>query len=755
MRILLLAFAVAAAAPAADEFQQSIRPVLAENCSGCHDPSNPKQKVPFLRDQTAEDVASHRRLWANVAEQLHNRTMPPGDSKLGEEARFRVAEWIRGTLRETACRLGDYAGEVTVRRLNRREYRNTIRDLLGVDLEVSEIFPVDNTGGEGFDTNGETLFLPPMLLERYMEAAQQVLDRAIVTPPLNRQFPAATMDPPAQVEKDEPRALAAKQELGFELSVYLEDEYEVRLNYERPADAGRLLLVKADGLKVAELAIGKDANGGATARSAKVRLARGVHRLSIVGDAALPLGVHSVQVTQQAPEPSAEKRAVHYRLFRMEPGQPPLQPRRAARILIEDFLPKAFRRPAEAAEAERFLALFDRAIERGDPYEESVKLALKGVLLSPDFLFRNEQAPTTPGLHPLSDYELAVRLSYFLWSTAPDERLTRLASEGKLQDEAVLAGEVERMLDDPRSRVFAETFMGQWLGTKDVGGRVAPTVNAVQHFYTPEVAKDMREEPVLLFAHMLGENRSLLDFLDADYGFLTERLVKFYEMESEVRGVEGAGFQLVRWPDARRGGILGLGAVLAMTSHFEQTSPVLRGAYVLETVLGASVPSPPPDVPPLETGESSEKGLTIRQKLQRHRADPSCSACHNMIDPMGFGLENFDWLGRWRSNENGSPVDASGVTPDGETFEGPAELRQVLLGRKDELVRHVTAKVLGYALGRSLLDEDQCVIQQITDKLAREGYPTRGLVREVVLSKPFRYAQLLEQPAPQRLAEEE
>ncbi len=725
---LLFALCLSAAAAPTGEFETSVRPVLAENCAGCHNPEDPKQKIPFLRAETAADVSRQRGLWANVAEQLHNRTMPPTESKLSDDDRFRIAAWIRETLRETACEVGEFAGEVTLRRLNRREYRNTIRDLFGVDLTVSEIFPVDNSGGEGFDNNGETLFLPPMLLERYMEAAQQVLDRAIITPALKKQFDADEMQPPGPAAPDGTRSLRPEQELTAELSVFVADEYDVRVSYERQGDAPRTLPLKVDGLEVGRLEISKDSNGGATARS-------------VVGDAKLPLPIYSMQITQQAEEPSSEKRAVHYRLFRMEPDQPALQPRRNARTLLEELLPRAFRRPVEAAEIEKFLSLFDRSAERGDPFEEAVKLMLRGVLVAPDFLFKNESAPTSPGLNPVGDYELATRLSYFLWSTMPDDRLLRLASEGRLQDDATLAAEVDRMLDDPRSRVFAETFIGQWLGTKDIGGRVAPTVNAVQHFYTPEVAKDMREEPVLLFAHMIGQDRSVLDLLDADYGFVTERLVKFYEMEEELPDVRGNSFQRVSWPDRRRGGVLGLGGVLAMTSHFEQTSPVLRGAYVLETLLGARAPSPPPDVPPLETKDNSEKGLTVRQMLAQHRADPSCQSCHDMIDPIGFGLENFDWLGRWRTEDNGQPVDATGVMPNGESFDGPAEMRAVLMQRKDEFVRNLIGKVMGYALGRSLLDQDQCVIQRLADRLADDGYRTRTLIREIVLSKPFRYSQ--------------
>jgi hypothetical protein len=385
--------------------------------------------------------------------------------------------------------------------------------------------------------------------------------------------------------------------------------------------------------------------------------------------------------------------------------------------------------------------LYDRAAERGDPYEERVKLALKAVLVSPGFLFRMEERSDKPGVHPVGQYELATRLSYFLWSTVPDEELYRLAGEGRLQDSDVLAAQVDRMLDDPRSRAFTSTFVGQWLGTQDLGGRVVPMLTELQSFYYPDVAADLRAEPILLFQHLLAENRSLLDLLTADYSFLTERLVKFYQLEGQVT-VKGNTAQLVHWPDNKRAGVLGLGAVLAMTSHYNQTSPVLRGAWTLETLLGTPVPPPPPDIPPLETADIKKSGMTVRQKVARHVADPACSTCHNLMDPIGFGLENFDWMGRWRETEkNGQPIDAVGILPTGERFSGPAELRQALLGRKDEFVRHVTAKVLGYALGRSLQDGDHCTVQRLVDTIAKDEYRARTLIREVVLSIPFRNSQ--------------
>jgi hypothetical protein len=426
----------------------------------------------------------------------------------------------------------------------------------------------------------------------------------------------------------------------------------------------------------------------------------------------------------------------------MNPGETPLDSRKAAQHLLAGFLRKAYRRPVDAAEVEPFMKLYDRAAERGDPYEERIKLAVSGVLVSPKFLFRVEKANPAPGIHPLRDHEIATRLSYFLWSTMPDEELMRLADEGKLQDSKVLAAQVNRMLDDPRARVFADTFIGQWLGTKDLGGRVVPTLIDLQDFYTPEVAADLRTEPVLMFHYMMSENRPLLDFINADYSFLNDRLVKYYQLEDKVKGV-GPEFQMVKWPDNRRGGVFGLGSVLAMTSHYKQSSPVLRGAWVLENILGVTVPPPPPDVPALEVAQRGHADLTMRQTMEMHRANPTCATCHRMIDPIGFGLENFDWMGRWRDTEKDKPVDATGVMPSGDKFNGPVELRQIMLKRKDEFVRNVTQKVLGYALGRSLQDGDQCTVQKIMSAIEKDHYGTRTLIREVVLSVPFRESQTI------------
>lgn len=718
---------------------KSIRPVLLDNCGACHNPSNPKNRIDFLKSATAEEINQRRGVWRNAAEQLRNRTMPPAPSKLSEDDRLRISTWIDDRLRATACSTGEFAGSVTIRRLNRREYRNTIRDLLGVDTPVSEVFPADGTGGEGFDTHGGTLYIPPMLMERYLEAAQQVLDRAVVTPPFNRNFDAWGMQP-ARAATKTTRDLAPGEKLSTSFSTFADGDYAIRVWIMRPKDIPREMKIAVDGAPRGTLLYQRDPAGGPTARNLNVRLSRGPHTIE-VENGNLAVEMLNAAVDQRMQEPSPEKRVIHFRLFGTEPGEAAAQPRKAAERLIANFVRKAFRRPVDEATVARYMTMYDRAAERGDPYEERVKLALKAVLVSPQFLFLMETGKDKPGIFPLDQYEIASRMSYFLWATMPDDELLALAAGGKLQDPSVLTAQVERMLDDPKSRRFTNSFIGQWLGTRDIGGRVAPNITAVQHYYTPEVAADLREEPVLLFEYILGENRSLMELLTADYTFMTERLANFYEVQGRVKGLNGNDFQKVMWPDNRRAGILGMAGVLAQGAHIQQSSPVLRGAWVLETLLGTHVPPPPPDVPPLETAAKNQRDLTMREKLMKHRESPACASCHNVMDPYGLALENFDWLGRWRDQDAGKPVDASAVLSSGEHFNGPVEVRNVLLKRQDDFVRTLVGKVLGYALGRGLEDGDYCTIQKLTDDLKSDNYRARTLIREIVLSVPFRNGQ--------------
>jgi hypothetical protein len=570
------------------------------------------------------------------------------------------------------------------------------------------------------------------------------------------------------------REVSPGKDLTAAASVYLDADYTVRVTALQIDGMGKLIL-KVDGattgvpLAAAPQGRGFGGGGGGGGRGrggarppvfqAQVRLARGLRMLSVAADGA-PVTISAVTLDQKPSAVAPEKMAMHYRLLGTEPGTEPLQARKAAEQILRSFLRKAYRRPVETADVAPLLKLYDRAAERGDPFEERMKLALKGVLAGPEFLFRIEHRNDKPGIYPIGQYELASRLSYFLWSTMPDDELSTLAAQGRLQDPKVLAEQVDRILDDPRAWTFASTFIGQWLGTQDLGGRAAPMLTELNTYYTPPVAADLRNEPILIFERILVENRSLLELLSGNYTYMTERLVKFYELEKQFPNFKGNDPQLVNWPDDRRAGIMNLGAVMAITSHYRQTSPVLRGAWVLDTLLGTPVPPPPPNVPALPAVECldncavvAKTAVNMRQKILDHRVNPACSACHNLMDPMGFALEHFDWTGRWRDKEfDGSPIDASGSLPSGEKFDGAAELRKVLLDKKDDFLRQLTGKVLGYALGRSLQDGDSCTVSKLAESLQKDNYRARTLIREVVLSVPFRNSQggrvTLEAPPP-------
>ena len=411
-----------------------------------------------------------------------------------------------------------------------------------------------------------------------------------------------------------------------------------------------------------------------------------------------------------------------------------LSPREAAGEIVAAFARRGFRRPASDDEVERLLTMFDRGYERGDGFEASVKLALKAVLISPHFLFLVEPQPEKDGVYRLVHYELASRLAYFLWASMPDEELLKLAAEERLHDEDVLRGQVRRMLADPKARGFAANFAMQWLGIGALGETVKPDPERFPEF-DDELVAAMREEAVALLETILREDRGVLELVDCDYTFVNARLAEHYGLPP----VEGDQLQRVSLEDRRRGGVLGLGAVLTATSMPLRTSPVLRGKWVLEQVLGSQVPPPPPNAGVLPEDDKIHDGLTLRERLEAHRTKPECAACHQRMDPLGFGLECFDATGRWRHHANGRPVDASGELPSGESFRGPAELKEVLLARKQEFLTNLSRKMLGYALGRGLSRFDDCIVKRCVEALEANGYRSSVLVEQIVLSYPFQH----------------
>ncbi|MCZ6675240.1 MAG: DUF1592 domain-containing protein [Verrucomicrobia bacterium] len=409
---------------------------------------------------------------------------------------------------------------------------------------------------------------------------------------------------------------------------------------------------------------------------------------------------------------------------------------KAADKILQRFSQRAFRREVSKKEVARYKALFEKASATGQSFDQSIKLALTAVLVSPHFLYRPELAPSeTDKEYCIDDYQLASRLSYFLWMSMPDEELFRLAKSNRLHKSRTLQSQVERMLADPRASEAMKTFLGQWLGFESLGVSVIPDPRTFPKFNRP-LQEAMKAETLLTFNALLKNGGSLLRLLDSDETFLNDVLAMHYGIE----GVEGSKMRLVKLTDRNRGGLLGMGSILTTTSNPVRTNPVSRGKWVLETLLGNRIPEPPADAGILPENAGQVKGQTLREEFEMHRRNPSCVDCHEKIDPIGFGLENFDAIGRYRDMENSVPIDSTGVMPDGASFNGPVELKDYLLAEKqDQFIRNITERMLAFALGRELKHYDEAAIIKIIDALEDDHYSAKSLISEVVLSYPFQF----------------
>ncbi len=430
----------------------------------------------------------------------------------------------------------------------------------------------------------------------------------------------------------------------------------------------------------------------------------------------------------------AELRAARQRVLFREPGWfGKATP--AAREVISAFARRAWRRPVTEAEVDELMKLFARANERGDSYAGSVRLAVQGALISPNFLFLAEPEPTKPGVQRLADVPLASKLSYFLWSSMPDAELLTLAEQEKLSDPNRYRAQVRRMLKDPKAKALGERFALQWLDLDRLGSEVKPDA-AKYPEYDDALGRAMKGEVAAYFNHLVRENRSLLELIDSQYTFANQRLAELYGM----KGITGDELRPVPVADARRGGFLGMAGVHSLTSYPARTSPVLRGRWLLEALLGDKIPPPPPDVPTLNEGAAEKPGgLSLRKQLEQHRIKAECAACHDKMDPLGFGLENYDVLGRWRDELHGEPVEARGTLPSGEVYEGPSGLKQILLARKEQIIRHLAHKMTGFAFGRGLNQFDNCVIDDAMKALAQNDWRTDVLIETIAMSYPFQH----------------
>lgn len=740
------------AAPS-DEFVTKIVPFVNKYCMPCHNLDKAAGGLSLDGFQSTDHARRDRKTWANVAHAIAAGEMPPmKKAQPTKEEKAAVIDWVENALTKVNCAAPKDPGRVTLRRLNRAEYNNTVRDLCGVTITPADDFPADDVG-YGFDNIGDVLSLQPVLMEKYLAAADKVLAAALTRPlpPLNQK---QTYRP--QNIRVIPRD-AKFQEGGRDRIVFKSDGSAFLEKFNFPADAEYIVRFRGWGTDVGgafpKAVVRVD---GKDVKTVEVKAAKDKPEQYEVR-AKLPAGEKRVAVAftnphedKEAKDPAKKFREFGLSVIEVEgPFNPPAPPdpasiklllvvkpkdkadeRTAAEWVLSEFARRAFRRPVKPDETARLLKLYDVAAGQGEPFEQALRLPMKAVLCSPHFLFRVEDDPMDPeGVRPLNDFEFATRLSYFLWSSMPDDELFRLAEANSLRKPEVLEAQVKRMLKDPKAAALGENFAGQWLQLRSLK-TLAPDAG-----YYPDWDEALRQgmagEARAFFGHVAREDRSILEFLDADYAFVNDRMSRHYKLPR----VEGPEFQKVKLPDGRRGGIVTMASTLTVTSNPTRTSPVKRGKWILENILGTPPPPPAPDIP--ELPPTNQLKGTLRQQMEQHRANPSCASCHSKLDPLGFGLENFDGIGGWRDKDNGQKVDPSGVLPDGATFSGPAELRKVLLGKSDQFRRCFADKLLTYALGRGLEYYDKCALDEVVAASKANGDRFSAVVLAVVKSDPF------------------
>ena len=680
---------------------------------------------------------------------MHNlRTgeMPPDNKpQPTPQQRDMLVSWIDSTIFRVDCANPD-PGRVTLHRLNRVEYNNTIHDLLGVTFQPADDFPADDSG-YGFDNIGDVLSLPPILLEKYLAAAERILNAALITDPVEHatmRIPAKTMgpDPGKELVGNGVKSLLSNRNITASYKAFDSGEFLLRVRaYGQQAgpDPARMEIhVDGKSVKVHDV---KAVENAPRIYEIRVPLTAGERKISIafINDfyqvskdpkktgKDRNLFVDYLEVV--APPDSIPLPESHQRIFGQKTGKPTDR----TRTILRAFATRAYRRPVSDAEVARLVAFVDMGLKNGEKFERSVQIALQAVLVSPHFLFRGElqPEPNNPHLvHPINEYALASRLSYFLWSSMPDDELFTEAGKGTLRKN--LEAQVKRMLRDRKSRALVDNFAGQWLQLRNLR-LMSPDPEEYPEF-DDELRQAMQKETELFFEAIMRDDRSVLDFLSADYTFVNERLARHYKLP----GVKGAEFQRVSLVGTPRRGLLTQGSVLTLTSNPTRTSPVKRGKWVLENILGTPPPPPPPEVP--ELSEAKEKVLagTLRQRMEQHREDPICASCHARMDPIGFGLENFNGVGGWRDKDGKFPIEPGGKLVSGEEFSGPTELSRILAGRKkEEFIRCLSEKMLTYALGRGLEFYDRCAVEEIAREVASKGYEFSALILEVVRSTPF------------------
>jgi len=766
-----LVFTVNAQAPQ----PQAPAAVFQQYCITCH---NDRLKTAgFVLDPARlADVPANAEIWEKVIGKLRSGAMPPAGAPRPSAAVYDATASFLETAIDRAAAAKPNPGTLPLfHRLTRTEYQKAIRDLLGIDampkeLDFSLLLPADNVGS-GFDNIADLLFVSPSTMERYLDAARKISRLAVgdpEAPPLVNIYKLH----PEQLQEARVEELPFGTRGGIAIRSFfpVDGDYEVKID---PAGGTAEMEISVDGERV-QLITPPEGGGGGGGRGRGGRGGRGGARVPLEYRIPITAGEHVVGVTfieeNQAPDegtlrPRLRSRGSlpalasvtvsgpysvrgpgnsqsRERLFVCHPetGATNAAELQCARQILQALTRRAYRRPSIAADIDLLMPFYTGGRAEGG-FDNGIELALERVLVSPQFLFRIETEPSSAArgtVYRISDIELASRLSFFLWSSIPDDQLLDLAIAGRLKDSAVLEQQVKRMLADSRSESMVSNFAAQWLYLRDIELKVPDQI------LFPDFDETLREafskETDLFLDSILRENRSVLDLLTANYTFVNERLAQHYG----IPNVQGSYFRRVTFPeDSPRGGLLGQGTILAVTSYATRTSPVLRGKWVLENLLSSPPPPPPANVPALKTeGAEPGKVLTMREAMTQHRANPACAGCHARMDPIGFAMENFDALGRWRDRDDGGVIDASGVLTDGTRFEGIPGLRKLLLEHSQEFVSTVAGRLLMYAVGRNLHYDDAPAVRAIVNGAERDSYTLQSLVLGVVKSTPFQMRQV-------------
>ena len=737
-----------------EEYEKKIQPLIEKYCSGCHTGADAESGLAFNNFADAKSVFRQRRIWEMVAVRIDIGDMPPADSpQPSSEDRKILTSWIQSTLNDIDCGKTPNPGSVTLRRINRYEYRNSIRDLFNIDYEPALGFPGDDVG-YGFDNIADVLTLPPLLMDKYLTAAEEISRKVIIAsstgPVYNspRKISQLTAESGGKFEGDR-FVFSSNGKAPFEEQAPWTGRYTLELGMAGSAAEGRYpkVIISVDGKKVEELTVKTDTpnNPEVFKIPLKLRAGKRLLELAFVNDHYIAakdgnpaqdtnLYIYDLRLTgQKAAEriPESALPEIHRELVRDSVPSATRTVADAAKDVMRRIASRAFRRPASDEELNRLASIVEKTVESGDSYEVGLQTALTAILVSPNFLFKVEEPALRIGNeYPLlSDFELATRLSYFLWSSTPDRELLTLASKKQLRLPGVLAAQLDRMIRDERARDFVRNFAGQWLTLRKLESF---TPNEGQFPDWNEQIRDLsRTETYYLFLYVMRENMSVLRLLDADFSFMNEKLARFYG----IPGVQGDKFQLVSLKGQKRLGILTHASVLAVTSNPTRTSPVKRGKWILDNVLGTPPPPAPAGVPELDKAELVG---TLRQQLEQHRANPACASCHKQMDPLGLAMENYDAIGRWRTSDRGNPIDASGELPTGQKVRNAGDLIRLLRDQKSEqFVRTLTEKLMTYGLGRGLEYYDRCAIDQILAKASKNDYRFQELLLGIITSDPF------------------